>query len=145
APRVAGGLHGLELVLEDRLGVEQEPTDQRGLAVVDRAGGSETQQVHQVMSPSPRPSRAAAGGVCGQAEEGGDADASATDDNAATRRPGVAQQVLGGGVMALEVAFLLPVLHGSFGEPVIASGRAALGDAGDGDLVDDLVERVGVG
>ena len=37
-----------------------------------------------------------------------------------------------------EVAFLLPVLHGCLGEPVVAAGRAALGDAGDGDLVDDL-------
>ena len=43
---LAGGLHGLELVLEDRLGVQQQPTDQGGLAVVDRAGGREPQQVH---------------------------------------------------------------------------------------------------
>ena len=37
----------LELVLEDQLGVEQQAADQRRLAVVDRAGGGEAQQVHQ--------------------------------------------------------------------------------------------------
>jgi hypothetical protein len=33
-----------ELVLEDRLGVVQEPADQRRLAVVDRPGGGDPQQ-----------------------------------------------------------------------------------------------------
>jgi len=35
----------LELVLEDRLGVEKEPADQGRLAVVDRAGGREANQL----------------------------------------------------------------------------------------------------
>ena len=47
AARVAGGLDGLQLVLEDRLGVQQQPPDEGGLAVVDRAGGGEAEQVHQ--------------------------------------------------------------------------------------------------
>ena len=38
----------LELVLEDRLRVVEQPADQRRLAVVDRAGGGEAQQL-----PSP--------------------------------------------------------------------------------------------
>ena len=37
--------HVLELVLEDRLGVVQQPPDQRRLAVVDRPGGGEPQQL----------------------------------------------------------------------------------------------------
>jgi hypothetical protein len=36
--------HGGELVGQDRLGVMQQPTDQRGLAVVDGAGGRQPQQ-----------------------------------------------------------------------------------------------------
>jgi len=35
----------LELVLEDRLGVVEQPADQGRLAVVDRAGGGEADQV----------------------------------------------------------------------------------------------------
>ena len=41
------GLDGGELVLEDRLGVEQQPADEGRLAVVDRAGGREPEQVHR--------------------------------------------------------------------------------------------------
>ncbi len=37
--------HRLELVLEDGLRVEQQSTDERGLAVVDAAGGGDAQQV----------------------------------------------------------------------------------------------------
>ena len=41
-----GGLHDvLELILEDRLGVVQQAADQRRLAVVDRSGGGEPQQL----------------------------------------------------------------------------------------------------
>ena len=41
-----GGLDDvLELVLEDRLGVVQQPPDQRRLAVVDRAGRRDPQQL----------------------------------------------------------------------------------------------------
>jgi hypothetical protein len=47
AAGLAGRLDGFELVLEDRLGVEQQPPDQRRLAVVDRAGGGKPQQVHR--------------------------------------------------------------------------------------------------
>ena len=44
-----GGLRDLlELVLEDRLGVVEQAADQRGLAVVDRAGGGEAQQLARV-------------------------------------------------------------------------------------------------
>jgi hypothetical protein len=35
----------LELVLEDRLRVEQEPPDEGRLAVVDRAGGGEADEL----------------------------------------------------------------------------------------------------
>jgi hypothetical protein len=35
----------LELVLEDRLRVVEEPADQRGLAVVDGAGGGEPNEL----------------------------------------------------------------------------------------------------
>ena len=38
----AGALDRLELILEDALGVVQQPPDQRGLAIVDRAGRGET-------------------------------------------------------------------------------------------------------
>jgi hypothetical protein len=40
-----GLLDVLELVLEDRLGVEQEPADERRLAVVDRTGGGEADEL----------------------------------------------------------------------------------------------------
>ena len=46
APGDAGGLDGLELVLEDRLGVQQQPPDQGRLAVVDGTGRGEAEQVH---------------------------------------------------------------------------------------------------
>src|SRR6266702_3723847 len=41
----AGALHGRELVLEDRLGVVEEPPDEGALAVVHRAGRRESQDV----------------------------------------------------------------------------------------------------
>jgi hypothetical protein len=47
APGDRRRLHGRELVGEDRLRVEQQPPDQRGLAVVDGAGGGETEKIHQ--------------------------------------------------------------------------------------------------
>ena len=47
AAGLRGRLDGLELVLEDRLRVEQQPADEGGLAVVDGAGGGEPEQVHQ--------------------------------------------------------------------------------------------------
>jgi hypothetical protein len=47
AARLRGRLDGLELVLEDPLGVEQQATDEGGLAVVDRPCSGESQQVHQ--------------------------------------------------------------------------------------------------
>ena len=40
----AAAAHGGELILVDRLGVVQQAADQRGLAVVDAAGGGEAQQ-----------------------------------------------------------------------------------------------------
>ena len=46
APGEARALDGFELVLEDLLRVVEQPADQRGLAVVDRAGGREAQQLH---------------------------------------------------------------------------------------------------
>ena len=42
----AGALDRLELVLEDLLGVEEQPPDQRALAVVDGPGGREAEQFH---------------------------------------------------------------------------------------------------
>ena len=45
-------LHGLELVLEDRLAVEQQSPDQGRLAVVDRAGGREPQELRHQKYPS---------------------------------------------------------------------------------------------
>jgi len=38
----------LELVLEDRLGVEEEAPDQSRLAVVDRSGGGEPDELRRV-------------------------------------------------------------------------------------------------
>ena len=46
AAPLAGPLDRRELVLEDALRVVQQPADERALAVVDRAGGGEAQQVH---------------------------------------------------------------------------------------------------
>jgi hypothetical protein len=43
----AGGLDGLELVLEDRLRVVEQPADEGRLAVVDRARRGEAEEVHQ--------------------------------------------------------------------------------------------------
>jgi hypothetical protein len=45
AASARGLLDVLELVLEDRLGVVQEPADERRLAVIDRAGGREPDQL----------------------------------------------------------------------------------------------------
>jgi hypothetical protein len=45
AAALRGLLHVLELVLEDRLGVEQEPADQGRLAVIDRAGRREADEL----------------------------------------------------------------------------------------------------
>jgi len=42
----AGPLHRRQLVLEDRLRVEQQPPDQGALPVVDRACGGQPQHVH---------------------------------------------------------------------------------------------------
>jgi hypothetical protein len=42
---LAGPLDRGVLVLEHRLAVEQQPADQRALAVVDRAGGGDAQDV----------------------------------------------------------------------------------------------------
>jgi hypothetical protein len=39
------GLQRGQLVLEDQLGLPQQPSDQRALAVVDAAAGDEAQQV----------------------------------------------------------------------------------------------------
>ena len=50
-PRAARGLgHRVDLVVEELAGVEQQPPDDGGLAVVDRADGGEAQEVR----PSPR-------------------------------------------------------------------------------------------
>ena len=45
APLLAGAADRLELVLEDPLGVVEEAADQRGLAVVDRAGRGQAQEL----------------------------------------------------------------------------------------------------
>ena len=42
-----GGRDGVDHVVEQRLGVVQQATDQRALAVVDGPGGGEAQQLHQ--------------------------------------------------------------------------------------------------
>jgi hypothetical protein len=41
----AGPHDGFHLILEDRLGVVQQTADERALAVVDRAGGGDAQQL----------------------------------------------------------------------------------------------------
>src|SRR4029453_17756897 len=46
APLQAGALDRLELVLEDRLRVEEQPADQRGLPVVARPRGREPEELH---------------------------------------------------------------------------------------------------
>ena len=61
APRPAGPLHRRELVLEDRLGVVQQPPDEGALAVVHRAGRGQPQDV---AVPVPRPG-ACHGGALG--------------------------------------------------------------------------------
>ncbi len=53
APVAAGALDRLELVLEDRLRVVEQATDERALAVVDRAGGREPQHLHQTAHEVP--------------------------------------------------------------------------------------------
>ncbi len=37
--------HGLELIFVNALRIEQQPADQRGLAIVDAAGGGKTQEI----------------------------------------------------------------------------------------------------
>src|SRR5215207_8295494 len=44
-----------------------------------------------------------------------------------------------------EVAFLLPVLHRGFAEPVVAASSSALGQPGRRDLLGDLLDGVRVG
>jgi hypothetical protein len=51
--------HVRQLILEDRLGIVQQPPDQRRLAVVDGAGGGEPQKL------------CGAGGAGGEAGAGG--------------------------------------------------------------------------
>ena len=46
AALAAEALDRLELVLEDGLGVVEEPADERALAVVDRTGGGEAEELH---------------------------------------------------------------------------------------------------
>jgi hypothetical protein len=46
AALAARALDGFELVLEDLLRVVQQPADERALAVVNRAGGRQPQQLH---------------------------------------------------------------------------------------------------
>src|ERR1700677_928052 len=43
-------------------------------------------------------------------------------------------------LMLLEVPLALAVLHGGLGEPVVAPGGAPLGNAGDRDLADDVLD-----
>ena len=45
AALLAGAADRLELVLEDPLGVVEQPADQRGLAVVHRAGRGQAQEL----------------------------------------------------------------------------------------------------
>ncbi len=45
--REAASSHRFELVFKDRLAVVEQPANERALAVVDRAGGAESQEVHQ--------------------------------------------------------------------------------------------------
>jgi hypothetical protein len=44
-PLSTDALHGLDLVGEHRLGVVEQPPDERGLAVVDAARRRETQEI----------------------------------------------------------------------------------------------------
>src|SRR5918997_1586351 len=46
---------------------------------------------------------------------------------------------------SLEVSLTLPILHGGLGHAVVGARLAALGDAGRGDLGDDVLERRGPG
>ena len=50
AALLSRALDRLKLVLEDRLGIVEETTDQGRLAVVDAAGGREPQQIHREVS-----------------------------------------------------------------------------------------------
>ena len=52
APVQAGAADGLQLVLEDGLRVEEQPADQGGLAVVDRSGGGQAEQLAHQKYPS---------------------------------------------------------------------------------------------
>jgi hypothetical protein len=49
----AGLLDRRVLILEDALGVEEQPPDERALAVVDGSGRGEAQQIHQVPAQTP--------------------------------------------------------------------------------------------
>ena len=73
-------------------------------AALALAGHRLHREHRQVGSVGSRPSRASSRGVHGKAEEGGDAPASTTDDNAARCPWGGAQQDMGLGVTALVVA-----------------------------------------
>ena len=68
-----GGLDGGELVLEDALRVEQQSADQRGLAVVDGAGGRDAQQLRLLRHGVPLGQRRLPGGVVGGGIGGGGA------------------------------------------------------------------------
>ena len=59
ATLAADALHRLQLVLEDGLGVEEQPTDQRALPVVHRSCRSQAEQLHQKYPSRLRSSMAA--------------------------------------------------------------------------------------
>src|SRR5206468_2994604 len=106
-----GLLDVLHLVDEDLLRVEQQPADQRRLAVVDRAARDEAEELR---------------GLClfrNGAHSG------------TTTRPCLVPE------WALKIADTLAVLHRGFGEAVVGAGLAALGDTRRCDLVDDLRDR----
>ena len=71
AHALAGLLDVRELVGEDLLGVVQQPADQRALAVVDRAGGREAQQVGRALGQAagtrPAPVAVQGAGACAAA------------------------------------------------------------------------------
>ena len=62
AALAAGALDGLQLVGHQRLGVEEQPADERALAVVHRPGGGDPQKLR---GPPARPPRRPVGGGAG--------------------------------------------------------------------------------